>query len=102
MTIPKSEIHVTISNVYVLCDNVYDISIFQLVSNLIPHKSNLIEPCALLVRMASVNAGSPCEIHRTDPRVDSKNMYHYYCTCLLNNKHNETQAIVEIEIEYFA
>ena len=23
-------------------------------------------------------------------------------TCLVNNKHNETQAIVEIEIEYFA
>ena len=84
------------------CDNIQclcarPISIFQLVSNLISHlvshKSNLIDTCALLVRMASVNAGSPCEIHRTDPRVDSKNMYHYYCICLLNNKCNETQAI---------
>ena len=67
----NSKIHVTISNVYVLCNNVYDISIFRLILN-------LIDMCVWLVRMVSVNAGSPCEIHRTDPCIDSKIMCYYY------------------------
>ena len=72
VTISRSKIHVTISKVYVLCNIIHNISIFRFLLNLILCKLNLIDMCAWLVSMASVNAGSPCEIHRTDPCIDSK------------------------------